>query len=493
MICVILISLALFVGWKKSAERIVVFGLALWLGYESVLGTMQLFGFAVSNNNMCPMTGSFANSGPYGGFLSTCIAVMLAAVWRLRKPENLYDKILLWLSVVSGCGGIIILPASMSRAGLVALAVTVVIFTLNQTEIRAVLKLHRWIVPSIAVLVVVVGICAFSLKKDSALGRFHIWEMEVLAIADKPLTGQGYGNALGAYGDAQAEYFESEVRSQERVRIAGCPEYAFNEYLRCGMEFGIPGLVLAFAITVVGIVLLYRGKSALACGLTAWSVFAMASYPLSVWQLRLLLAVFLGAAVGINLRLGKTTKFIIASCAAVLAALLFALWLPENIKKKDAENEWLEAQRDLKLEFYDGLSDRFALLYPQLNGNYRFLYDYGYALHKEGRYAESNEILRKGASVSSDPMFYNIIGKNFEAVGDYPEAERNYIHSHYMVPSRLYPYILLMEMKESQGDTEQALIYARKALSLPVNPKNRSMCDLHDRTKKYYDEHSEDI
>ena len=141
MICVILISLALFVGWKKSAERIVVFGLALWLGYESVLGTMQLFGFAVSNNNMCPMTGGFANSGPYGGFLSTCIAVMLAAVWRLRKPENLYDKILLWLSVVSGSCGIIILPASMSRAGLVALAVTVVIFTLNQTEIRAVLKM----------------------------------------------------------------------------------------------------------------------------------------------------------------------------------------------------------------------------------------------------------------------------------------------------------------------------------------------------------------
>ncbi len=493
MICAILISLALFVSCREFAERIVVFCLALWLGYESVLGAMQLFGFAVSNNNMCPMTGSFANSGPYGGFLSTCIAVMLATGWKLRKSQNLDDKILLWLSAISGCLGIIVLPASMSRAGMVALAVTAVVFALIRSKIKAILKQHKWLMPSIVALIVVVGIGVFSIKKDSALGRFHIWEMEVLAIADKPLTGHGYGNALGAYGDAQAKYFESEERPQERVRIAGCPEYAFNEFLRFGIEFGIPGLVLSFAITGIGIVLLCRGKSALACGLTTWSVFAMASYPLSVLQLRLLLAVFLGAAAGINLNIGKSKKRILLSGAVAVAAFIFVLWLPENAKKKVAENEWLEEQRNLKLGFYEGVADRLAALYPQLNADFRYMYDYGYALHNEGRYAESNEVLRKGASASSDPMFYNIIGKNFEAMGDYSEAVRNYIHSHYMVPSRLYPYILLMEMKEKQGDARQALIYARKALSLPVNSKNKSMCDLHDRAKKYYDEHSEDI
>lgn len=47
--------------------------------------------------------------------------------------------------------------------------------------------------------------------------------MELRAIADKPLTGHGFGNALGSYGDAQAEYFETEERGQERVRIADAP------------------------------------------------------------------------------------------------------------------------------------------------------------------------------------------------------------------------------------------------------------------------------
>lgn len=33
---------------------------------------------------------------------------------------------------------------------------------------------------------------------------------------------------------------------------------------------------------------------------------------------------------------------------------------------------------------------------------------------------------------------------------------------------------------------------ARKALSLPVNDRNMSMRDLHNKARKFYDEHSED-
>lgn len=63
---------------------------------------MQLLGIAVSHNSMFPMTGGFANSGPYGGFLAVCIAVVFAAAWKWRDSGNLYDRILFWLSSVSG-------------------------------------------------------------------------------------------------------------------------------------------------------------------------------------------------------------------------------------------------------------------------------------------------------------------------------------------------------------------------------------------------------
>ena len=488
----VLLSLALFVCRREVAERIVVSALSLWLAYESVLGIMQLLGIAVSHNSMCPMTGGFANSGPYGGFLAVCIAVVFAAAWKWRDSGNLYDRILFWLSSVSGCLGIVVLPASMSRTGFVALLVSAVAFALIDTESKSYFKSHKWLPLSVVAVAFVVGAGAFCLKKDSALGRFHIWEMELRAIADKPLTGHGYGNALGSYGDAQAEYFEGEERSQERVRIAGCPEYAFNEYLRLGMEFGILGLLLSVAVIVLGTTMLCRSDSSLTFGLVAWGTFAMASYPLAVWQLRLLLGVFLGAAVGLNMKVGKRTRLILASTFIVIATGLMLIWLPENRQRKYAEGKWLEERRFTNFGIFDGMADRLAILYPQLRRNFRYLYDYGYALHKECRYEESNVILREGALISSDPMFYNIIGKNHEALGDYELVERNYIHAHNMVPSRLYPYILLMEMKERQGNTELALAYARKALSLPVNERNMSMRDLHERARKYYDEHKKD-
>ena len=491
-LAVSLVSSALFVNWREFAERIVILVLSQWLGYESVLGMMQLLGVAVSQNNMCPMTGDFANSGPYGGFLAVCIAVVFAVAWKWRDSRNLYDRIFFWLSTVSGCLGVMALPASMSRAGFIALVVSGSAFALTHTESKFYLKSHKWMTVSAIAVIVIISLGAFHLKKDSALGRFHIWEMELRAIADRPLTGHGYGNALGAYGDAQVEYFEAEERSRERVRIAGCPEYTFNEYLRFGLEFGIPGLFLSLGVIVLGVVLLHRGKSALTWGLIAWGAFALASYPLAVWQLHLLLAVFLGTAVGINVKAGKMTKLILASTFIVMAIGLMLVWFPENRLKKEAEGKWLEERRYANYEIFDGMADRLAILYPQLRRNFRYLYDYGYALHKECRYEESNVILREGALISSDPMFYNIIGKNHEALGDYELAERNYIHAHNMVPSRLYPYILLMEMEEKRGDTKQALSYARKALSLPVNDRNMSMRDLHNRAKKFYDEHSED-
>ena len=106
-----------------------------------------------------------------------------------------------------------------------------------------------------------------------------------------------------------------------------------------------------------------------------------------------------------------------------------------------------------------------------MKDNYRFIYDYGYALHKCKRYQESNEILKEGAKISSDPMFYNIIGKNYEAMGAYDLAEGAYMHAHYMVPSRIYPLSLLMNLKIKTGDIHYAIEIGEKILSMDINEK----------------------
>ena len=340
---------------------------------------------------------------------------------------------------------------------------------------------------------VIVATGAFGLKRDSALGRLHIWEMELRAIADRPLTGHGSGYAMGSYAHAQADYFSSKPRSGKRERIAGCPEYAFNEYFGIGMEHGVLAMSAFAALFVCGFIILRRKRSELAWGLAAWGTFAFASYPLSVWQLCLLLAVMLGAACGhLSASSCKSLRIIFVSAAVVISVASISVWLPYSSRKREADEKWREVQMLASFGADEGIADRLASLYPVLRRNYRFLYDYGYSLHKSGRYGESNDILREGAARSSDPMFHNIIGKNFEAMGDYVSAENCLLHSHHMVPSRLYPYILLMDMYDRRGEKRKAAEYARKVLEKPVNERNAAMAGLRERAERYLRENEKD-
>ena len=71
----------------------------------------------------------------------------------------------------------------------------------------------------------------FVLKPDSARGRFFLWRMSVQAAMERPWTGHGSGNFAAAYGEAQEAYFAAGDYEPWEERVAGCPEYAFNEYL----------------------------------------------------------------------------------------------------------------------------------------------------------------------------------------------------------------------------------------------------------------------
>ena len=483
---VVSLIFALYISRWKYVEQVVVLVISLWLSYESLLGIRQLFGLSSSHHCMFVLTGSFANPGPYGGFIAICAVIAFSGVCKYHNSEKLQDRLFVLLSGISGGLGVIVLPASMSRAAWVAFFMAGAILSYMYTPIRTYLKSHKWIVLSALVVIILVTIGAFNLKEDSALGRFHIWEMELRAIADKPLTGHGYGHALGAYGDAQAHFFQISERSVSRQSIAGCPEYAFNEYLRYAMDFGIPGLLLFLIIMGLSVSNLYREQSILTCGLIAWGVFAFASYPMDVWQLRLLLAVFIGAAFGGRLVVPNRWKMVMVFSCLILAVVSIAFWIPDYERKEEAKYRWHEEQRYAGFGNANDVADSLALSYPQLKTDFRYLYDYGYALHKEGRFLESNIILHEGTLISSDPMFYNIIGKNYESIGDYKVAEKYYMHAHYMVPSRLYPFILLMDMYDHLGDTSRALEYSKKALALPVNEKNMAMRKLRDRAEVYF-------
>ena len=333
---------------------------------------------------------------------------------------------------------------------------------------------------------------AFMLKRDSASGRLHIWHMEVRAIAAAPLRGTGPGTALGAYGRAQERYFREAERPASVVRVAGCPEYAFNEYLKVGMETGVPGLALCLAALASAVSGLVGRRSSFGYGLVAMSVFAFFSYPLSVWRTAAV-AVVLLAAGGVpadRVRPAVPGQRVVprrlrrAASAAVVLAVAAGLVAGEvslkdrRRERREAVSAWEASRQWSGMGLYDEALEELSPLYPAMRWNFRYLYDYGYALHKEGRFEEGIAVLSEGARISSDPMFHNIIGKCHEALGRYDAARDEYMTAHYMVPCRLYPLVLLMRMFEGRGMDAEAVSVGRRILEMPVNPKSRAMQDL---------------
>lgn len=399
--------------------------------YETILGVTQIIGITAPRHTGFILTGTFYNPGPFGGLIAILLAILGTYILLNKDSKRWYDKVLVILSLISSAMCIIVLPASMSRAAWLALGFAVLVLGFKELSLAERIRKHKAVTAITSVILIIAMVGVFFLKKDSAIGRLHIWHMELRAIADKPLKGYGKGSILGVYGDTQANYFAEKERSEIITKVAGCPEYAFNEYLKIGVEYGIPAMLGVIVVLIFVIALLLKFRSPFAYGLIAFCVFAFFSYPLEAIRI-----------------------------------------------KSDAEKKWECIRYLSNMELYEEAVEELAPLYDDLRDNYRYIYDYGYALHKCKCYQKSNDILKEGAAISSDPMFYNIIGRNYEAINLYKEAEEAYLHAHNMIPQRLYPLSLLMRMHIKLGNNDKALKYGRTILDKPVNERNRTMLRL---------------
>ncbi len=467
---------------RRKVPIMLLAGLCIWGVEEAVFGLMQVLGWRASGHALYALTGHFSNPGPYGGFIACEMAV--AGAWllrfrvkpgmtkvepgmtkeesgktrsfgRLRMTLDGMMRVLAWMTIGMG---MLVLPASMSRAGWLALAVALAVEVVRRPSTKAFIQQHRWVISVITVGVAVFLAGAFLLKADSALGRFHIWRMECRAIAARPWTGAGPGMGPWAYGEAQEAFFRANLDrvSPAVLRVAGCPEYAFNEFLGIGVEYGVPALVLSVLLVIASVAVLHGAGSPFAAGLTAWAVFACASYPLQVKQLRIMGAILFFIAIFVGVQRFRTHRW---SFAPAVTALLLAGWMGFA-----GQGRRMTARED-----------------------FRTVYAQGYALHRAGRYAESSDVLAQGALMSCDPMFEIIMGKNAEALGEYDKANALYEKAHYMVPSRLYPLVRLMRLQIRQGLDPDALVTAQEIMEMPVNERHAGMVRLREETKKSLD------
>lgn len=418
--------------------------------------------------------GTFRNSGPFGGFLSVCICTLYPYV---RKCKNNFVKNIATISLTAA---VIILPGSYSRAAILSCVICCFLFAIKYEErFRIFIFEHKL---PVTLVLIVLSFGAYKYKQGSADGRIFIDKISVQMLFPNHFFGVGIGNYAGKYGEAQCKYFREKLSStmeyssihrieHERM-IADCPDLAFNDYLQIGVESGLLAMILYIVTIIVAVILSIKRQTIWGYGILAFSIFSLFSCPIEKFQFQLLFAILLAMSSDGTCR-ENSSKSVYFFLLPIFFSMIFVLVNSRSWREQmDDRREWIDAGKWYDNEYYEFVISDYSQLFDGLKNNSQFLYEYGFSLNKMNYFDKSDSILMMGAKISSNPMFWNVMGNNSLAQGRYREAEERYKHAFYMVPNRLYPLTLLAKLYHTEGDTVSFLDMADKVDSFVPKIEN---------------------
>jgi tetratricopeptide (TPR) repeat protein len=149
-----------------------------------------------------------------------------------------------------------------------------------------------------------------------------------------------------------------------------------------------------------------------------------------------------------------------------------------------AYRDWGRAEFLYHSGAYENAGEAYTLLYPQLSDRLKFLFEYAQCLSKTGRYGESNDVLAKAVRISCDPMLYNIMGKNRQAMKQYTEAEQCFLKAAHIVPNRIYPWFLLANLYVETGDTAKARATAQTVLTKEPKVQSAAVREMREKMQE---------
>ena len=446
-------------------EKYIVFALIIYSLWEAWLGFGQ-FIHGNSRHSLYLLTGSFLNPGPYSAILA--MGLVMALVSRKKKVTSL-----LYLPIAIFA---IILPATWSRAALLATAICVGIIYWKEW------KRWRWRVIASGI---VVGLGLYFIKAGSADGRYIIYLISILSIMHHPLLGSGIGSFFHQYAEEMAQF--SQGHPDFNFQSADVLEYAFNDLLRIGVEQGLVGIGFALAVMILVFFSLRDMGRTLGMGLLALLIFSLFSYPLELLPYQIILIIILaysGTSEPTTIKNG-CKKQLLHKYAIPVCCLIIVVPASVFLNHQIEQRAKAEANYRMMSGIYDtAFIDDYYELLPLLTENPRFLFDFGKMLAALGRYNDSNVMLRQGALVSNDPMFYVMQGNNFRDMEAYTDAEAAYQKAYHVLPNRLYPLYQLMCLYEQTDERQKMWQMAQQVIEFNVKMESPATKKMQEDARK---------
>jgi len=433
-------GLRLLFSSTEIPERIIVMSVIICAFYEVFIGMKQIINDS-SRHNLYAITGTFLNPGPYSAFLSLGL-VMSAHIKKGYCLPTIFA---------------ILLPATWSRAAFVSAAICVCVIYWNLWKRR------KWQI-AIGALIIMTGL--YFMKQGSADGRSIIYLISMLCIGNTPIFGAGIGSFCHQYAEKMASFYHQHPSFN--YQSADVIESAYNCFLQIGVEQGVIGIGLAVILVILLFVRLSKKGKTLEMGLLCLLIFSMFSYPFDQlpYQIVFVLISAYAATDRKEIILSKyrelwSKKFLLP-VAALGCVFVFSSFAHKHINVREkAESDY----RMMAGISHSAFIDDYFELFPLMTSNKHFLFDFAKMLSVDGRYNDSNAVLRIGTFVSNDPMFYVIQGNNYSEMGVSQDAEKAYQKAFSIMPNRLYPLYQLMLLYEKEGNSEKMSKMAQQVIA----------------------------
>lgn len=471
LMCMLYLAIRILLTGCRLSGSEITYLLILFAVVEAWLGYWQII-TGLSRHHLYPLTGSFLNPGPYAAYLALGIVTLCA----IKKIDNISYLVLLLLVVP--------LVLTMSRAAFLATFVCLLI--LFRDKIKG---WKQWGI--LIVLAALCGGCFYFMKSGSADGRGIINYIGIHCFLDNPLWGNGIGSFFHQYALKTAEI--SIQNPDFNLTNIDVIDYAFNDFLLVGMEEGVIGLIFALSLTLIVLSTLWKSNRPLFFATFSLLLISLFSYPFEMLSYQIIAVIITSYA---STQIGKkegnaqesyelsSRTFTILKCLVIFIPIFFV-----SFKCKSTIRQKLIAEKEYHM--IAGLHDKsffkdYYSLLPDLIDNKYFLFDFAKILSEHGRYNDSNEMLRRGAMISNDPMFLVLQGNNYRDMEAYNLAEQAYLQAWHTMPNRIYPLYQLMKLNEKMDNTDASKSYAKKIINFKEKVPSPAVNHIKREAQKIY-------
>lgn len=469
---------------SNSSKETVFYGFYSICVLQALYGLSQFLGWLPSNHPIFKITGSFENPAGFAAVLSLAFPIGL---FLSMKSRSITKYIIIFGSLLIASAVFL----SESRSGMVAILTSLTFFIFFQTSTyKRITKFQFKIlsyITSISLLVLLL-IFLYNQKKDSANGRLLIWKISCEMIKDKPIFGHGYGSFKAKYMSYQASYFKENPNSKDYI-LADNVQNPFNEFILLTVELGLVGL---FVFCLIIVFLLKKIKKSenenrylALTGLISFLTFACFSYPLQFIAVWLLLIFYVSLIFPQKIvEFKKSTIFSTIKLFAFITACLYFTFILKQLK---SELKWKEIViKSLSGKTKEMLPE-YEKLYPILNSNPFFLYNYGAELNIAGRYTESIGILLECKNQFNDYDLQLLLANNYQKKGDFLKAIQVLKDASNMIPCRFVPLYQLLTIYIKTEQKEKSEEIAKRIISKEVKINSSIIGYIKEEAKEYLD------